>query len=170
MGSQLRKKKADPRQGDFLGLLLDGLPEAERLAAALIEVPVVMAPEPGAFDDDRRVRDMLNAMIDASPHGREEIAARMSTLCKAKISKVMIDSWTGKGKPNAFPAKYTRAFAVACEAPSDITERYHALALDGTGWRAVACEQARLARLGQCYALIILARREATRLMAEAQP
>ena len=67
----------------------------------------------------------------------------------------MIDSWTGAGRPNAFPLHNLRSFVRACDAGAEAELALLTPVLDGTGWSPVDAARARLIVLGQ-YAGAIL--------------
>jgi hypothetical protein len=95
----------DPRQGDLLSLL-----------EGVIALPA--APEPhreaGALDMDQRLRGLLNEAIAAGPFAnREQLAEAVSFHAGRRITKAMIDSWTGASRPHAFPGHLIPAFCAA---------------------------------------------------------
>lgn len=100
-----RRRAADPRQTDFLALLegaieLPPAPEANR--------------DPGALDMDQRTRQLLNQAIAAGPFdNRDQLAEVVSHHAGRRVTKAMIDSWTGASRPHAFPAHLTPAFCAA---------------------------------------------------------
>ena len=95
----------DPRQGDMFALL-----------EGVIALPA--APEPsraaGALDMDQRLRGLLNQAIADGPFAsREQLAEAVSFHAGRRITKAMIDSWTGASRPHAFPAHLIPAFCAA---------------------------------------------------------
>lgn len=100
-----RHRAADPRPTDFMALLegtidLPAAPEAD--------------PAAGALNMDQRVRQLLNAAIAAGPFGnREHLADVVSHHAGRRVTKAMIDSWTGASRPHAFPAHMIPAFCAA---------------------------------------------------------
>lgn len=100
-----RRRVADPRQTDFMALLegavaLPALPEPQR--------------EAGALDLDQRLRRCLNEAIKAGPFAsRDELAEEVGHHAGRRITKAMIDSWTGASRPHALPAHLIPAFCAA---------------------------------------------------------
>ena len=98
-------RSADPRQTDFLSLL---------------EGAVALPPAPerrrdaGALDLDQRLRRLLNDAIAAGPFAnREALAEAVSFHAGRRVTKAMIDSWTGASRPHALPAHLVPAFCAA---------------------------------------------------------
>jgi len=102
----LKGRSADPRQTDFLALL-----------EGAIDFPAT-APEPrhdaGALDLDQRLRVLLNAAIKAGPFSdRDALADAVSFHAGRRVTKAMIDSWTGASRPHALPAHLVPSFCAA---------------------------------------------------------
>lgn len=100
-----RRRAADPRQTDML---------------ALLEGAIELPPEPaakhdaGALDMDQRLRRLLNDAIAAGPFAnRDELAEAVSFHAGRRVTKAMIDSWTGASRPHAFPGHLIPAFCAA---------------------------------------------------------
>lgn len=148
-----RRRAADPRQTDMLALL-----------EGAIALPA--APEPqreaGALDMDQRLRTLLNEAIAAGPFaGREQLAEAVSHHAGRRVTKAMIDSWTGASRPHAFPAHMIPAFCAALG---------NSLLLQGLA-EAAGCsltESAELirSRLDRLTLFIRLAKAEQRRLIA----
>jgi hypothetical protein len=72
------------------------------------------APRPGSLDIDKRFREAISAAVKSCALSRYGIAARMSELAGAEITKSMLDSWTAESKEgHRFPAIFLPVF---CEA------------------------------------------------------
>jgi hypothetical protein len=68
----------------------------------------------GSFDIDRQFREAISAALKQCSLSRWQVAARMSELTGAEITKTMLDSWTAESKElHRFPAIFLPAF---CEA------------------------------------------------------
>ncbi|MGE5549151.1 MAG: hypothetical protein ACM3ZC_01290, partial [Bacteroidota bacterium] len=68
-------------------------------------------PIPGSFDLSLRIREMLTAGLKSCDLSRYEVAARMSELVGAEITKSQLDSWSAESKEgHRFPAEYLAAF------------------------------------------------------------
>ncbi|WP_142850827.1 hypothetical protein [Telmatospirillum sp. J64-1] len=154
---KVRRRAEDPRQMAFLDLL--GSRKED-----LIEVPEMPAPAPGALDYDKRMRDLLNRAIKASPFDREQIAAMVTTLVGREVTKPMIDSWTGATRLNRFPAELVPAF---CQALGNTV--LLAGLVEACGCRLVEGQELQFARLGQLWLFIQQASAEQQRLV-EALP
>lgn len=100
-----RRRAADPRQFDFMQLL-----------EAAVELPPTQEPrrEAGALDLDQRLRRLLNDAIKAGPYSdREALAEAISFHAGRTVTKAMIDSWTGAGRPHRLPADLVPAICVS---------------------------------------------------------
>lgn len=98
-------RHADPRQIDFMALL-----------EGAVDLPEAPAPkhDAGGLDMDQSMRRLLNKAIEAGPFGnREQLAEAVSFHAGRRVSKAMIDSWTGASRPHAFPAHLVPAFCAA---------------------------------------------------------
>lgn len=93
----------DPRQMDMLALL-----------EGAIALPEPEAPKAGARDCDQQTRHLLNEAIKAGPfNSRDDLAEAVSFHSGRRITKAMIDSWTGASRPHALPANLVPAFCAA---------------------------------------------------------
>lgn len=144
---------ADPDQMDFMALL-DG-------AVSLPEMPEARR-EAGALDLDQEMRRFLNAAIEAGPFSnREALAEAVSFHAGRRVTKAMIDSWTGASRPHALPAHMVPAFCAALG---------NTMLLQGLA-KPAGCaitESADLirSRLDQLYLFIRFAKAEGRRLTA----
>lgn len=96
MPRAVHSRTADPRQGDFLALL-----------EGAIDLPFPAPPQAvaGALDFDQDTRRLLNATIAAAPFGnRHDFAEALSFHAGRRISKAMLDAYTGARRPHALPA------------------------------------------------------------------
>ncbi|MEI7608590.1 MAG: hypothetical protein WCJ64_14530 [Rhodospirillaceae bacterium] len=154
MPAPKRTKQPDPRQQDFLNILANTL-HSSIGAQMILPEPPDLAPFDGRFDDDQAIRRHLNHLIQASGVNREIIAERMSKYSGHPVTKTMLDSWTGAGRPNAFPLHYLRALIRACDAGNEAEHAFLVPILDGTGWSPVDAARARLIALGQYAGAIV---------------
>jgi hypothetical protein len=70
--------------------------------------------EAGSLDVALQLRATLSEALRESTQSRHQVAARMSELTGADISKTMLDSWTAESKEaHRFPVEYLVAFEVA---------------------------------------------------------
>ncbi len=70
---------------------------------------------PGALNFSIRLRSALSEALKATPLSRYEVAARMSELLGAEVTKHQLDAWTAESRePWRFPFEYAAAFEVAC--------------------------------------------------------
>lgn len=166
MPTKKRQKDKDLRQNDFFHLLSGVIAECQ--ISDPVPPPAVPDPSPlpGLFDDNQRIRRHLNALIKASGVDRETLATRMSRLTGKAISKTMIDSWTGAGRPNAFPLHHLRAFVRACEADPSAEWSFLSALMDGTGWSPMDAARARLVELGQYAGALLHIVTQTTRFAA----
>ncbi len=134
-----------PAQSDFLAML-DG--------ADLIEVPQAPSEEKGAMDYDRAVRDCLNRVIDAAPFDREQIAAMLTLRVGRRITKAMLDTYTGASRPNKLPADLLPALS-AILGPELLI-----MIGAAAGCAVLEQRQATFARLGQLQFIIAQAREQ----------
>lgn len=66
---------------------------------------------PGSLNMSSAIRNALYEAIKGCPLSRWEIAAKMSELTDAEISKFMLDTWTSESKEgHRFPLEYVSAF------------------------------------------------------------
>ena len=154
MAKSRRRQQVDPRQSDFLGLLGD--PQAELLPA-----PTPPATEPCALAFDQRMRRLLNEAIKASPLDREQIAMGVGALAGRAVTKPMIDSWTGAGRPHRFPADLIPAFC-AVLGNSILVQGLG----EASGCGVIEGYELQLARMGQLCLFIARARDEQEKIMA----
>lgn len=100
------RKKIDINQTSIFDVLLqhaENSPEGTK-----------KSPPDGSLDVDRQFREAISSALKDSKLSRYGVAARMSELTGAEITKSMLDSWTAESKENhRFPAIYLPAF---CEA------------------------------------------------------
>jgi hypothetical protein len=147
-------RSADPRQTDLFALL-----------EGAIALPA-SAPEPrreaGGLDLDQRLRGVLNAAIKAGPFGdREALAEAVGFHAGRRVSKAMIDSWTGASRPHALPAHMVPAFCAAL----GNTMLLHGLA-EASGCALTESADLIRSRLGQIHLFIRMAKAEEKRLTA----
>lgn len=70
-----------------------------------------MHVEAGCFNIDAQLRNLLSEGLKGCTFSRWEVAAKMSELLDAEITKSMLDSWTAESKEgHRFPAGYLPAF------------------------------------------------------------
>lgn len=75
---------------------------------------VQQPPTPGSFNITQQLRELVSEGLKQSSLSRYGVAARMSELLGAEITKSMLDSWTAESKEaHRFPAEFLPAF---CEA------------------------------------------------------
>ncbi len=99
-------RSADPRQIDFLSIFEGAL--------AMPAPRPEPKPQAGAMDLDQDMRRLLNEAIKAGPfHCRDALAEAVSFHAGRRVTKAMIDSWTGASRPHAFPAHLIPAFCRA---------------------------------------------------------
>lgn len=72
-------------------------------------------PEPASMNVDLRLRAVLSEAIRRFAGDRYELAARMSRLLGAEVTKAQIDAWTADSKEHShrLPAAYLPAFCAA---------------------------------------------------------
>lgn len=88
---------------------------SDTLTLDLFDVPRAPAPTPGALNFSIRLRAALSAALKATPLSRYEVAARMSELLGAEVTKNQLDAWTAESRePWRFPFEYAAAFEVVC--------------------------------------------------------
>lgn len=148
-------RHGDPRQIDFMALL-DGV----------VDLPETPAPKPdaGGLDMDQSTRRLLNQAIAAGPFGtREQLAEAVSFHAGRRVSKAMIDSWTGASRPHAFPAHLVPAFCAAL----GNSILLHGLA-EAAGCGVTESADLIRSRLDRLTLFIRFARAEQRRLIAEA--
>jgi hypothetical protein len=77
-------------------------------------VETITAPVPGSLDIDAEFRNALSDDIKACPQSRYAIAARMSELLGAEITKSQLDNWTAESHElHRMPATILAAFSLA---------------------------------------------------------
>ena len=106
----------DPRQMELLDII-------RQQEATLIGRSI---DEPGSLNMSSAVRNALHDAIKNCPLSRWEIAAKMSELLDAEISKSQIDAWTSESKEgHRFPLEYAAAFCqvVKNNAPLEVVCR-----------------------------------------------
>jgi hypothetical protein len=92
------RRYADPRQADFLALL-------EGLSADFLPVPAPAEASAGQIDMGQQMRLLLNRAINESALNRDQIAERLTAATGHRVTKAMLDSWTGASRPHRFPAE-----------------------------------------------------------------
>ena len=72
-------------------------------------------PHPaGSLDIDQEFRESVSQALKYSPNSRYQIAATISEMIGADITKSMLDSWTSNAKEgHRFPAVFMPAFCLA---------------------------------------------------------
>ncbi len=111
------------------------------------EVPC--APRDGALaGDDVRTANMVASILHADPRPREIIAAEMSRLLGADVTKSMLDAYASPAR-EAWSISYPRMKALIA-----VTARHDLLDADlrGIGLSVLAGEELELARLGHLRA------------------
>lgn len=84
------------------------------LTMDLFEVPVPVAPTPGALAVGVALRGLLSDLLKRSPMSRHDVAARMGELTGEHISKHQLDSWTAESREGwRFPLEYLPALEEA---------------------------------------------------------
>ncbi len=149
-----RAKEPDPRQGHFFHLLTTTLDLPQPMTPPPDPEP---DPLPGRYDDDQAVRRLVNELIRASGLDRETLAERMTRLSGHKVTKSMVDSWTGAGRPNMFPLHYLRALIRGCDAGPEAELALLTALLAGTGWCPMDASRAQLAVIGQYAGAALMA-------------
>jgi hypothetical protein len=111
----------------------------------LFEVPRPPAPTGGSLDYDAELRHTLSDALKRTPASRYQVAAKMSELAGASISKEMLDAWTAESKtPWRFPFQFAAAFEAACD-----TTCLQELLARKRGSRVLVGEEALLAEMGR---------------------
>jgi len=111
----------------------------------LFAMPAQPKMLPGSQNIGMEIRHLLSDILKQSPKSRYEIAARMSELLGADISKHQLDSWTADSRDGwRFPLEYLPAFETACDT-HDLT---HFIA-DARGCTLNIGEESLTAKLGQ---------------------
>lgn len=143
-----QRRAPDARQRSFLDVLDPG--------AELIEVPEPVEPARG----DAWLRERLNAALRASGLAREAVAEALSERAGRRITRAMIDGWTGASRPHALPAALV---------PDICAVLGNTLLLGGiaeaSGCRIAEGYELQLARLGQITLCIGIAKREQDELI-----
>lgn len=134
-----------PNQQDFLAAL-DGQP--------LIEVPATPSDENGGLDYDKAIRNCLNQAIEDSPYNREQIASLISHRVGRRITKPMLDTYTGASRPNKLPADLIPALTAV------IGPRLLMMIGEASGCAVLEQQQATFARLGQLQFIIAQAKQQ----------
>lgn len=82
----------------------------------LFQIPAPAPLAEGSLNFAVQLRGLLSTILKQCPHSRYQVAARMSELLGADISKHMLDAWTAESRePWRFPLEYVPAFETACE-------------------------------------------------------
>ncbi|MCF8042422.1 MAG: hypothetical protein K9K65_13165 [Desulfarculaceae bacterium] len=80
------------------------------------EVPRPPDPTPGSLNFGLELRSTLSRVLKESPRSRYEVAARMSELTGAEISKHQLDAWTAESREGwRFPLECGAAFEEATD-------------------------------------------------------
>ncbi|MAO57110.1 MAG: hypothetical protein CMM61_15645 [Rhodospirillaceae bacterium] len=133
----------------------------EGVTADEITIPEKPAATPGAFEFDLAIRKGLNRAIKASPFSRGQIAEQLTSLTGKDITENMLNTYTGKGRPNQLPANLLPALTMVL-GPGLMDEIAQA-----AGCKLVEGNDLKLARLGQLYLVTVMADRETKRLISE---
>ncbi len=64
----------------------------------LFEVPQPAAPVPASMDYRREVAHLVGGLLKGADGDRYEVAARMSRLSGAEVSKYMLDAWSSEAR------------------------------------------------------------------------
>lgn len=82
----------------------------------LFEVPEAPEPMPGSLGCGVELRHLLSEILKRCHRSRYEVAARMSELLGAEVSKYQLDSWTAESRNDwRFPLEYAAAFEAATD-------------------------------------------------------
>lgn len=82
----------------------------------LFAIPARPKMLPGSQNIGMEIRHLISDILKQSPKSRYEIAARMSELLGADVSKHQLDSWTADSRDGwRFPLEYLPAFEIACD-------------------------------------------------------
>lgn len=144
---------ADANQIDFLDTLGD--------APKLIELPVATNPEPASFNYEKLVKDAVNKAIKVSPFDRDQIAAMLTELVGKKITKPMLDTYTGESRANNFPAYLIPAFTQILGAS------FLKVLGEASGCAVLERQEAVYARLGQLHMITVQAKEQQADLINE---
>ena len=143
---------SQPDQADFFAIL--------EQAGAIVDVPEKPSEKTGSLDFDQRIRAGLNELIDRSPFDREQIAEMLSHRTGRRITKIMLDTYTGQSRPNKLPADLLPALT-AILGPDLLVKIGEA-----SGCAVLEHQQAKFARLGQLHFIITQARAQASEIVA----
>lgn len=111
----------------------------------MFAIPAPATPCGGGLEIGVRLRHLLAELLKACPHTRYQVAARMSELLGAEVSKHQLDSWTADSRDGwRFPLEYLPAFEVAVE-----THAVTAWLADLRGATLLVGKEALLAELGR---------------------
>ena len=153
-GVKRSRPTLDPRQLQFISTL----------DRELVNVPEAPEQAPASHDHDQRLRRWLNEAIDKSPLNRDQIASAITVLGGRPVTKPMLDTWTGAGRPNRFPMDLAGAFCLAV-GNNHVME----MVAGSIGARISDTVEAQLARMGQ-WALIIAHAQQEQRVLAASLP
>lgn len=82
----------------------------------LFTIPAAAPLSEGSLNFATQLRALLSQVLKHCPHSRYQVAARMSELLGADVSKFQLDAWTAESRePWRFPLEYAPAFEAACE-------------------------------------------------------
>ncbi len=84
--------------------------------SGLFEIPTKPSEHPGSLNFSVELRHALSDALKASPKTRYDIAAKMSELLGAEVTRYQLDSWTAESRSDwRFPFEYAAAFEAATE-------------------------------------------------------
>ncbi|WP_421780759.1 hypothetical protein [Kiloniella litopenaei] len=134
-----RNKKSTKTIKDDRQLDLLSMNEPEEL----VEVPKEPDNNPGALNMEQKTRRALNDAISASPYNRDQIAEMLTSMVDRKITKSMLDSFSGASRPNRLPADLVPALTVVLG--TDFLTKL----MTPAGCRVMERAEVAFARLGQ---------------------
>ena len=111
----------------------------------LFDVPRPPAPTAGSLACGSQLRHLLSEVLKRCPKSRYEVAARMSELAGAEVTRHQLDSWTAESREGwRFPFEYTAAFEAATDSYA-LTQ----LLASQRGCSLLVGEEALLAEMGR---------------------
>lgn len=82
----------------------------------LFQLPPTPSVTEGSLNFCIELRALLSRILKDCPYNRYQVAARMSELLAAEVTKYQLDAWTAESRePWRFPFEYVAAFETACE-------------------------------------------------------
>ena len=88
----------------------------DRQTPDLFEIPEPAPLAEGSLNFAIELRGLLSQALKDCPHSRWQVAARMSELLGAEVTRYQLDAWTAESRePWRFPVEYLFAFEVACD-------------------------------------------------------